>query len=135
MSATPEVELVWVAGGYAIGRLPASAALVAVPSGPFLSITRTADELSIVCAESEMPSKARSEGPYALFRVTGSMDLGQVGVIAAITRPLAAYGIAVFTLATFDTDYLLVREGDRARAQAALEAAGHCFVASPPAGG
>jgi hypothetical protein len=132
VSATPEVELAWIDGRFAIGRLPADAPVVAVPGGAFFSLTRTADELSVVCVESEMPAAARSEGPYALFRVVGSMDLGLVGVIAAITRPLAAYGVSVFTVATFDTDYLLVREGDRARAQAALEAAGHRFVDGGP---
>lgn len=128
MSATPEVELIWIPGRFAIGKLPADAALLSVPGGPFFSVTRTADELSLVCAEDEMPARARREGPYALFRVVGSMDLGLVGVLAAIARPLAAYGVSVFSVATFDTDYVLVRESDRERARAALEAAGHRFV-------
>lgn len=135
MSATPEVELAWIPGRYAIGRLPANAVLLAAPAGPFVSVTRTADELSIACAEGEMPAAAQSEGPYALFRVVGSMELGLVGVIAAISRPLAAYGVSIFSVATFDTDYVLVRESDRARAQAALEAAGHRFVGAPATGG
>jgi hypothetical protein len=130
VSATPEVELAWIDGRFAIGRLPADAPVVATAGETFFSLTRTADELSIVCAEEAMPPAAKREGPYALFRVVGSMELGLVGVIAAITRPLAAYGVSVFTVATFDTDYVLVRESDRARAQAALQAAGHRFVAA-----
>jgi len=134
VSATPEVELAWIDGRFAIGRLPADAPAVVAAGGAFFSLTRTADETSIVCAEEAMPAAARSEGPYALFRVVGSMELGLVGVVAAITRPLAAYGVSVFTVATFDTDYVLVRESDRARAQAALEAAGHRFVGEPDPG-
>jgi len=128
VSATPTVELAWIDGRFAIGRLPADAPVVAAAGGAFYSLTRTADELSLVCDEHAMPAAAKREGPYALLRVVGSMELGLVGVVAAITRPLAAYGVSVFTVATFDTDYLLVRESDRARAQAALEAAGHRFV-------
>ncbi|HEX9801136.1 MAG TPA: ACT domain-containing protein [Thermoanaerobaculia bacterium] len=124
-------ELVWLSGRYRIGRFPPSSALVSVPSGPFVSITRTADELSLVCPEEEMPRGGRSEGPYALFRVAGRMDLGLTGVIAALTAPLAAAAIPVFTVATFDTDYVLVRESDRERAQAALEKAGHRFAVAP----
>ena len=124
-------ELAWIPGHFAIGRFPASSALVSVPSGPFVSITRTADELSLVCPIEEMPRAGRSEGPYALFRVAGSMDLGLTGVIAALTAPLAAAAIPVFTVATFDTDYVLVLESDRERAQAALEKAGHRFAVAP----
>jgi len=133
VSATPTVELTWIPGRFAIGRLPPDAPLLAVPGGPFFSLTRSPDELSIVCLEDEMPAAAQREGPYALFRVAGSMDLGKIGVIAAIARPLAAFGVSVFSVATFDTDYVLVREADQARTQAALEAAGHHFVAAPAA--
>jgi uncharacterized protein len=125
---TTGLDLAWVPGRYAIGRFPPSSALVSLPSGPFVSITRTAEELSLVCPESEMPRGGRSEGAFALFRVAGSMDLGITGVIAALTAPLAAAGVPVFTIATYETDYVLVREADRERAEAALEGAGHRFA-------
>ena len=120
-------DLVWLPGRYSIGRFPPSSALISVPSGPFVSITRTADELSLVCPETEMPRGGRSEGPYALFRLVGSIDLDLSGVIASLTAPLAAARIPVFTVSTFDTDYVLVRESDRRRAQAALGGAGFRF--------
>lgn len=128
MTTQSHPNLTWLPGRYSIGRFPAGSALVSVPSGPFVSITHSADELSLVCLVEEMPRGGRSEGPYALFRVVGSMELGLTGVIAALTAPLAAAGILVFTVATFDTDYVLVREGDRERAAEVLQAAGYRFV-------
>jgi len=93
----------------------------------FLSISRSADELSVVCAEGYAPIDARSEGPYAILRVAGAMELDLVGVLASLAAPLASAGIAIFALSTFDTDYLLVRESERTRVQATLVAAGHRF--------
>ena len=93
-----------------------------------MSITRTVDELSVVCLAEEAPAGSRAEGPYALMRVAGSMALGLTGVLASIAAPLAAAQISIFAVATFDTDYLLVRMADRERAAAALVAAGHRFV-------
>jgi hypothetical protein len=122
------LDLEWVVGRFAIGRFPASSALVSLPRGPFVSITRTADELSLVCPQEEMPRGGRTEGPYALFRLAGEIDLDMTGVIAALCGPLAAARTPVFAVSTFDTDYVLVRESDRQRAQAALVAAGFRFV-------
>ena len=130
MPTGKKLELLWVEGEYAICQLPAHAHLTAMPGGPFLSITRTTDELSIVCLAEEAPEGSRSEGPYALLRVAGSMELGLTGVLASIAAPLAAAHISIFSVATFDTDYLLVRAADRERAGAALVAAGHRFVGS-----
>lgn len=122
------LRLLWLPGRYSIGRLPPDSAPQPSPRGPFVSFTRTGDELSLVCLEAEMPAAARSEGAFALFRVAGSMELGLTGVIASLTAPLAAAGIPVFTVATFDTDYVLVRESDRVRTEEALAAAGYRFV-------
>jgi len=122
------VELQWIAGEYAICRLPPDSRLGNLATGPFLSVTRTGDELSVVCLASEAPDDARCERGYELLRVAGSMDLGLTGVLASLTAPLAAAGIPIFAVATFDTDYLLIRGADHERAAAALVAAGHRFV-------
>ena len=122
---THRLELQWIEGEYAICRLDPHARLSAMPRGPFMSITRTVDELSVVCLADEAPEGSRSEGPYALMRVAGSMELGLTGVLASIAAPLATAGVPIFSVATFDTDYLLVRAADRDRAEKALIAAGH----------
>ncbi len=83
--------------------------------GEFLSVTRTADELSIVCPRDSVPPDIVTEAPWRCLKLEGPLDFALVGVIAAITAPLADAGIGVFTISTYDTDYLLVKEGDLAR--------------------
>ena len=112
-------------GLFAICRLPAESPVPAWPSGDLVSITRTPDELSIVCAESAIPAGVRHHGGYRALRVEGTLDLNLVGVLAALATPLAAAGVAIFVISTFDTDYLLVEQSVFGAATGALERAGH----------
>jgi hypothetical protein len=59
------------------------------------------------------------------LKVHGPFELSEVGVLASLAAPLAAGGVSVFTISTFDTDYLLVRSGQWPAARAALRGAGH----------
>lgn len=109
---------------YAVCSLGADASLpsgLAEARGEFLSITRTAEELSIVCAESLAPAEAKVESGWRAFKVLGPLDFSLTGIIAALTAPLAEAKISVFTIATFDTDYLLVKETDLEGAVTALQ--------------
>jgi hypothetical protein len=94
-------------------------------SGGLVSLTRTADELSVVCAEEAVPAGARCERGWRCFRVRGPMALSEVGVLAALAEPLAEAGVSLFAVSTYDTDYLLVREADQPAARAAWQARGH----------
>jgi hypothetical protein len=110
---------------YAVCRLPADAALPELPAGTFASVTRTPDELSVVCREDLAPDGATVDGPWRLLRLAGTQDLAQTGILASLVRPLAMAGVPVFALATYDTDWLLL-PADRAQdGLAALAAAGH----------
>jgi hypothetical protein len=91
----------------------------------FFSITRTGEELSVVCREVLVPEGIRAERGWRAIRVAGVLDLSQVGVLASLAVPLAGAGISLFALSTFDTDYLLVKEQDLGRAVEVLVAAGH----------
>ena len=91
---------------------------------PFWSITKTADELSIVCAIDAVPPGVRHEGPFAVFAVAGPLDFTLTGIAAQITTPLADAGISVFVTATFDTDYVLVPQPRQDDAREAWLAAG-----------
>lgn len=91
-----------------------------VPDRPWCSVTRTADELSIVCESRFVPSGVRSNDGWRLLRVEGPLDFGLTGVLHRITAPLAAAKISLFTISTFDTDYVLVKEGDLEHAVAHL---------------
>jgi hypothetical protein len=92
-------------GTYAVCRLD--------PGAPaperFFSLTRTSEELSLVCEERDVPAGARTETGFRAFRVAGTLDFALTGVLASLTAPLAAAQVSVFALSTFDTDYLLVR--------------------------
>ena len=120
------LELDVLPGVFAVCRLDPTAELPdATGSGAFRSVTRTADELSVICAEDGIPHGAVVERGWRGLRVAGPLDFALTGVAAALTAPLAAAGVSVLPVAPFDTDYLFVREESLARALAALAAAGH----------
>jgi enamine deaminase RidA (YjgF/YER057c/UK114 family) len=112
----------------AVCRLPASDR---VPSWAlelhhaFLSLTRTRDELSVVCPEVAVPPDVTAETGWRALTVEGPLDFALTGVLASLAAPLAEAGVPVLAIGTYDTDHLLVRAGDVARALAALAAAGH----------
>jgi hypothetical protein len=117
----------------AVCRLPPSTAVPGWAEGAFVSITRTPDELSIVCDEEAVPSGSRVERGWSAFRVEGPLPFDAVGIAAALTAPIAAAGIPVLLIGTFDTDYLLVKEASAARVSAILRDAGHELAeATPP---
>ena len=114
---------------YAIARLPADAVFPEWAAGAFVSVTRTADELSVVCREDAVPAGVRCDAGWVGWRVAGTFDLsGAVGVLASVVGPLADAGVGVFAVATFDTDYVLVRRENRERAAGALRRAGHTIA-------
>jgi hypothetical protein len=86
---------------------------------------RTADELSIVCLEESVPAAVRREGGWRALKVEGPLAFEEVGILAELTGALADAAIPTFALSTFDTDYLLVKEGDLAGATEALRGRGH----------
>ena len=108
----------------AICRLPADAPLPAV-TGAFTSITRTDDELSIVCPEESIPAAAQAEKGWIALKLLGTFPFSQTGILAAFVHPLAEQKVPVFAISTFDTDYVLVKEAFAGMAMEALGAAGH----------
>ena len=114
----------------AICRLPPDAPPPAWAwRGAFVSVTRTADELSVVCAAAAVPPGVTASAPWRALRVAGPLDLSAVGVLARLAAPLAAAGVSLFVVATYDTDWLLVREDALDAAVAALRGAGHAVRA------
>ncbi len=108
----------------AVCRLPAESPLpawVLHAEASFWSITRTPAELSVVCAEDDLPpSVDRVERGWRALEVVGPLPFDLTGIVSGLTSPLAAAGIPVFVLSTYDTDYLLVRSADLGRASAIL---------------
>ncbi len=96
-----------------------------VAGGGLWSVTRTEEELSLICAFEQVPEGVRHEGPWRAFKVQGPLDFALTGILAALAQPLAEAGIPIFALSTFDTDYLLVKAERLEAAAGALRGAGH----------
>jgi len=94
-------------------------------SSSVFSVTATATETSVVCAARSVPTKSVHQRPFTAFAVEGPLDLGLTGVLVALLTPLADADISVFTLSTYDTDWILVPGGDADRASEAWRSSGH----------
>jgi len=92
---------------------------------PFWSLTRTPDEVSVVCAEADSPKGAVVEGGWSALKVRGPLDFALTGILASIAQPLADAGVAIFAVSTYDTDYVLLRTADLGTAVECLGGAGH----------
>ncbi|AOS45863.1 hypothetical protein Verru16b_02954 [Lacunisphaera limnophila] len=115
-----------------ICQLPADADLPEwlTPGRGFLSITRTGEELSIVCAAELVPAAVRQQPGWQAFKIAGPLDFALTGILASVLGPLARAGVSIFTVSTFDTDYVLVPASRLPEAIRALTAAGHTIARS-----
>jgi hypothetical protein len=113
-------------GRFCIQRLPADAKLrlERFREASWYSITRTQDEVSVVAPEDLELGATEREPGWSCLRLEGPLDLGMVGVLAGISHVLADAGVSIYCVATFQTDYILVRSVDLERAVAALRAGG-----------
>ena len=100
-----------------------------VPGWPtrasFFSVTRTEDELSVVCPEEVVPEGISRERGWRALKIEGPLDLSMVGVLSSVAAPLAEAGASIFAVSTFDTDYVLLREGQLDLAFCTLRENGH----------
>ncbi|MBI4790779.1 MAG: ACT domain-containing protein [Chloroflexi bacterium] len=120
------MKLTVVPGTFAICRLDPSATIPAwALGGDFVSIVRTSDELSIVCRQENVLPEIRCDGNWRCLKVQGPLDFALTGVLASIAMPLARAGISIFSVSTFDTDYMLVKASDLSQAVEVLRQAGH----------
>ncbi|MBV8519325.1 MAG: ACT domain-containing protein [Acidobacteria bacterium] len=109
----------------AVCRLASDAELPSWPRGAFTCVTRTRDELSIVCDEDAVPDDVQAERGWRAFQVEGPIPFEVTGVAAALVGPLANARISVFPIATYDTDYVLVKAESFENAAGVLRSAGH----------
>jgi hypothetical protein len=79
--------------------------------GEFFSITRTCDELSIVCNQDNIPDNIKCEKEWRALKVEGPLDFSLIGILASISTILAQNKISIFAISTYDTDYILVKNG------------------------
>jgi len=81
-----------------------------LPGSGFWSLTRTAEELSLVISEHLVPQDWQIESGWRCLKVEGPLDFSLTGILSALIAPLAAAGIPVFAISTYETDYLLVKQ-------------------------
>jgi hypothetical protein len=93
--------------------------------GALWSVTRSGAELSIVCDASGVPPGVRARAPWRALMIQGPLALDLTGVLASVASPLAAAGVSLFAVSTYDTDYVLVPAADVERAVVVLQQAGH----------
>ena len=113
-------------GAFAVCRLPQGSPIPewSLREG-FFSITRTVDELSVVCLEVNVPADERAERGWSCLQLQGPFPFAMSGVLAAFLKPLANAEIGIFAISTFDTDYVLVKANRLKAAISTLERAGH----------
>jgi hypothetical protein len=76
----------------------------------FCSITRTPDELSIICPQEKIPAGILAEKNWRAFKVQGPLGFSLTGIVSSLSKPLADAKISILYISTYETDYLLVEE-------------------------
>lgn len=118
-----------LSGPYVVLRLPSDAL---VPEwgtkGEFTSITRTEDELSVVCPADNLPHDVEAQHHWMCLKLEGPFPFSQTGVLLSFIEPLSSKGIPIFAISTYDTDYVLIQEEWVGAAISALHGAGHQLV-------
>ena len=95
---------------FAVCKVNREEKLVAwITASPFFCITRTYDELSIVCLEEYVPNGIKSEKGWRAIKFEGPLDFRLVGILNSVTSPLAKAQISVYAISTYETDYVLVK--------------------------
>ena len=126
MAERHQLKFLWLKGPYAIVRLAADAAVPEwATRGDFTSITRTADELSIVCRAENLPREIPWSHRWQCLKIEGPFPFSQTGILLSFIAPLASAGVPVFAISTFDTDYVLIQHEFAEVALNAVQRAGH----------
>jgi len=113
-------------GHYAIVRLaPESPVPAWATKGEFTSITRSVDELSIVCPADNLTRDVQSPHHWTCLKLEGPFPFSLTGVLLSFIEPLSTKGIPIFAISTYDTDYVLIQEDFAGSAIDLLREAGH----------
>jgi hypothetical protein len=109
-----------------ICQLPqGSKAPVDILEHPFAAFFRTHDEVTLVCPTDLVPQNAKAEHGFIPFELIGPFEFGLTGILTQVANPLAAAGVSIVPLSTFNTDYVLIKGDQRQKAIATLRQAGH----------
>jgi hypothetical protein len=124
-----KVRLKRLAGTYAVCRLDPTSAIPAWADGDgFVSISRSEDELSVVCRAERAADDVKRDSGWTCYRFIGPFAFDETGIVSAVIGPLSDAGIGIFVVSTFDGDHMLIKEADIARAELVLLSAGHSLL-------
>ncbi len=128
----PALKLEILNGSYSIHRFIVAAEIpAAVLKSEFYNITRTDEELSIVCdSEIEVKSDLCDSG-WSCIRIAGVLELALAGILAELSDTLAKAGIPIFAISTYNTDYILVKRNKLNSAITVLKGSGYLFIPAP----
>lgn len=119
------IQLMRVPGEYAAHRLAPDASVPeAAWASPFVSVSRSSEELSVITDAGVHIDAQSTVGPWLAYRVAGTIDFSVTGVMSALTTPLADAGLGILGVSTYDTDYILVHADAGVAAEIAWRAAG-----------
>lgn len=95
----------------------------------FYFIGKTDEEISLVCKTEDTPHHTveRDDG-WRGFRIQGVLDFSLIGILSKLSGILAAHGIGIFAVSTYNTDYILVKEENFERALNVLAAEGYTVI-------
>jgi len=115
---------------YAVCRMPSKTDIPTWGTvSSFYSVTRTSDELSIICENEAVPARVKAKRNWRIIKVKGPLDFSLTGILASLVVPLANAHISIFAISTFDTDYLLVQDKNLSKALMVLRESG--FTVNP----
>ena len=114
---------------FTIHRLNSSARIPDEVFGEmFFNIVKTKEELSIVCRNSLTLNSEGSSRAWSCIKVSGPLELNTIGILAKLSKVLAEAHISIFTISTYDTDYILIKSDKTTEAVSALKSAGFRFL-------
>jgi hypothetical protein len=124
-----QITLEQAQGEYAVCRLAPHATIPTWADGAgFVTISRSAHELSIVCLAERVPAETQREDGWRCLRFVGPFAFGATGIVLSVVRPLSEGGLGVFVVSTFDGDHLLIKSNDMPAATTLLAHAGHLLT-------
>jgi hypothetical protein len=123
------LELRTISGQFGICKLQSGASIPSwAISGKFWSVTRTETEISVVCPQENMPQGTEAERNWRVLEVAGPLSFEMVGVLLSLAALLAEAGVSIYSVSTFETDLILIREESFEIACRALTKAGHKII-------
>lgn len=116
------LQLEWIPGQFAVVQLPANAPIPmwVLDVDGFTNITRTQNELSIVCQEQYVPEDVEADGGWIALCLSEPVSFTEIGLVAKLTGTLADAGVSLFAISTYENDILLTKSSDSIATRQAL---------------